>query len=120
MKIEERGLPPSLSYLNRRLTGQPLFTAIWLVYVLTVTAAVYALDSGRGTRGTFIMCCILVFDFIVVFAVLSVAVREGGRKWLLSKYDDGDCAPVSKASQAFVRILPFLGLVVVAEYLYLR
>ena len=120
MKFEERGLPPSLRYVNRRLTGQPLVAVIWLIVMISVFASVYMLDSGRGQRGTLIMYSLLCCDLIVMIALISVAIRIEGRTWLLAKYDCGNDEVVSAGSRAIIRLLPLMGFLVLGEYLFLR
>jgi hypothetical protein len=116
MKIVIRRLPPSVKYVNQRLTGQPVVTALWYICMLTIFAALYKLDSGRGVRGECIMYGIITFDAAAIIGLLVVAKDKEGRMWLLEKYDDGDCAPVDNASRIVIRLLPILGLIVMAEY----
>ena len=116
MKIEERRLPPFLSYINARLTGRPLHTGIWVVVMLLTFFGIYILDSGRGRRGDFIMYIIGLYLCVVVAALVSLGIRAEGRKWLLSVYDDGGGTSVTPFSRIVIRLLPVFGLGVVVEY----
>ncbi len=120
MKLEERGLPPSLRYVNQRLTGQPLFAVTWLIVMLGVGAAIIGLDRDETSTEALLVVWALALDFIICLALLSVAIRRDGRKWLWAKYNDEGQNPVSVGSRVVIRLLPFIGLFVIGEYLFLR
>ena len=120
MRLEEHSLPPFISYINARLTGRPLHTAIWLISMLLIIASIYKLNVHRSGRGDIIMVIAFLYAFVVAVALISVAARTEGRRWLLEKYEDGESRSASSGSRTVVRLLPLLGLIVIAEYLLLR
>lgn len=120
MKFEERGLPPFINYVNARLSGRPLHAAMWVLLMLATGVAVYRLDENRGLLGDVIIFVMMLFMVVVLTALLSVAIRQQGRDWLLKKHEDGKSGNVSKGSRVIVRLLPVLGVAVAVESYLLR
>ena len=119
MKLEERGLSPIFSYINARLTRQPLHTGLWTIIMLINLASILKLDAHRGNMGNVLIFIVLLYAFIVLNVLISLATRAEGRKWLLEKYEEGGSKDVSAGSRIFVRLLPLVGLMVIGEYLLL-
>lgn len=114
-KIEERGLPPSLQYINARLTGRPLSAILWLLVMIALSGTMYALDPHRGRTGDGLIVVAIVYFVIALAGLLSVVTRAEGRAWLLEKREES-VARVSTVSRLVVRLVPLAALAVVIEY----
>lgn len=119
-KIEERGLPPFLTYINARLTRQPIVAVLWLIVMLATCGVIYALDSERRRIGSFLMVVAFLYALICLVALASVLVRAEGRRWLFTKCVDPSASAIGAGSKIVVRLLPLLGLAAIVEFWVVR
>ena len=124
MPPDNRRLPPFLSYIAARLGGRPLEAFLWYFCVFSMCGGMGMPEvlSGNQTSTEFwVVTVFCALDFVALCAImLSIAMNDGGWRWLLTDYRDEQNNAVDSGSRFLVRMIPVMGLIVVVEYLVLR
>jgi hypothetical protein len=123
MRIEERKLPEFMAYVNAQLTGRPLHTLLWFIWVMIVSAILMAKIPAVGGHIPTIEPAIEVVSIIGAACSLIILIttlfRKSGRRWLMTVSQDKPDTPQSGRFKMAIRLIPLLGLAAVILFLSL-
>lgn len=120
MNWKAQKLSYPLRYITAHLTGRPVHTYLWVLWAIgcwTLVLVTISRGNGRFAGGAAIYALIGAIAFLLFLVrFLWLLSNEEDRAWLRTVYSMADKNGTRLDARIVVRIVPFLGLIVLIEY----